>query len=124
LRFARNWPYGLVTSELTIAEVLAPASTPGSLSPEKKFEIYQTILIWSDFIQLVPVTRTILLETVPIRANRRQKLPDAIHAATALAAKCLYYCSSDRDSRRLPPALTAVTPDAAGVSLLLTALKT
>ena len=119
---ARGTSYSLVTSKLTIAEVLGPASAPGSLPLAKKLEIYQTVLLWSDFIQVVPITRNILLDTASLRSAYRQKLPDAVHAATALHAGCRYFCSSDRDSRRLPSALTPIVPDQAGVSMLLTHL--
>lgn len=122
-KVARGRPYRLVTSELTIAEVLAPASAPGSLPLAKKLEIYQTVLLWSDFIQIIPVNRTILVDTASLRAVHRQKLPDAMHAATALQTDCRYFCSSDRDSRRLPSALTSIRPDGAGVSTLLDALR-
>lgn len=122
-RAAKDQPYELVTSELTIAEVLAPASAPNSLSPREKLEIYRTILLWSNSIRLVPVTRAVLLSSATIRADHRQKLPDAIHVASALQANCRYFCSSDRDSRRLPSPLKAVPPDEAGVSLLIAALR-
>jgi predicted nucleic acid-binding protein len=118
----RNSPYSLVTSELTIAEVMAPAAAPGSLPIHKKRQIYQTVLLWSGFVRLVPVSRDILLATAPLRDAHRQKLPDAIHIATALRSGCQYFCSSDRDARRLPAGLTLLVPDRANIATLLAAL--
>lgn len=120
---ARSRPNSCVTSELTIAEVLAPATAPGSLALSRKMEIYQTVLLWSGLVEVLPITRSILMDTAVLRAAHRQRLPDAIHVVTALHATCAYFCSADRDARRIPAGLTLLVPDDAGVSLALNALE-
>lgn len=84
-------------------------------------EIYQTVLLWSGLVEGLSVTRRILMDTASFRAEYRQRLPDAIHVVTALRANCSYFCSADRDSRRLPPGMTLIVPDDAGISIAINA---
>lgn len=123
LRAGQDKPFSLVTSELTIAEVLAPSSAPDALPWPRKLEVYRTLFIWTGFLQVVPVTRSILLDTAPLRAAHRQKLPDAIHAVTAFHTGCRYFCSADRDARRLPSGLTHLLPNEAWIAQALNAIS-
>jgi predicted nucleic acid-binding protein len=84
----RTRPGAGVTSELTLAEVLAP-SKGRKRTPQLK-RAYLDLMVWSRFIDLQPVSRAILYETVNLRATRataKLKLPDAIHLATAIRGK-------------------------------------
>jgi predicted nucleic acid-binding protein len=125
----RNHPGLAVTSELTLAEVL--------VRPEREHHtylkrIYLDLLIWSKAIDLKPVSRQILLESARYRAvahptkpgpeeNRRNFLPDAIHVVTAIFENCQFFVA--RDTRiRLPHGMSRVSPDAAGVAQILSAL--
>lgn len=87
-----------VTSELSLAEVLvkpmreAPAYVP----------IYRQYLHSRPHFDVLPVTRTLLIEAARLRATTRLKLPDAIHAATALEARCGVLLTNDGRLKRLP----------------------
>lgn len=80
--FLSERPGFAVTSELTLAEVLAKAR------PEARRN-YFNLILWSNLFLLRPVTREILIDTADYRrASQRErpdgttatvKLPDAIH---------------------------------------------
>ena len=105
-----------MTSELTLAEVLAKARPDARRS-------YFNLLIWSKAIQLQPVTRDILIDTADYRqvsrGNRRGatkamvSLPDAIHVVTAARSKCRMFLSAD-DDLHLPAGITIVKPNQSG----------
>jgi predicted nucleic acid-binding protein len=95
-----------VTSELTIAEVLAPSTKP---RPNRS-AFYQNLLIWADLIELSPVTRSVLIETADLRRQLPLKLADAIHVVTAQKAGCQYFLSADKDVRRMPAGLAHIEP--------------
>ncbi len=81
-----------VTSELTLAETLVKPMMDNNLGLQN---IYQTILKTSDILQVVPVSRQVLLEAAKLRATSRLKLPDAIHLATALTNHCQALITND-----------------------------
>ena len=110
-----------VTSELTLAEVLAPAGTGPPFVKKQRF--YSDLIIRADFIDLQPVTRSILLETPYLRNfAARKSLPDAIHLVTAVRGGCLFFMSDDR-MIKTPKEMQLVLPDAAGVAAILGALN-
>jgi predicted nucleic acid-binding protein len=87
-----------VTSELTLAEVLAESNRPRG--PILK-RAYLDFIVWSGVIDLVPVSRDILYESVDLRAvhksahGRKLDLPDAIHLTTAIQRRCRYFVTAD-----------------------------
>jgi predicted nucleic acid-binding protein len=111
-----------MASELTLAELFAPAKATGALSVIEKMEIYGELLD-ETFIALVPVSRDILRQTAILRQTYAQKLPNAIHVVTAIQANCRYLMSSDRDASRLPPSITHIVPDEPGIATLMKALR-
>src|SRR5215470_3025265 len=82
LQSLRAHPGAGVTSELTLAEVLAGREVPHS-PPIKR--AYLDLIVWSKFLDLVPISRDILYESADLRFAHREthgkklKLPDAIH---------------------------------------------
>jgi len=86
------------TSELTLAEILPKANAIQRRS-------YFTLVLQSGLFELLPVTRSILIETADYRRNRARpsfdaklsmpKLPDAIHVVTATHAGCDTFISGD-----------------------------
>lgn len=112
-------PGHAVTSELTIAEVLSPSKRADALPLSIKKRLYLDLLIWSGVIRLVPVTRSILIETADLRAANNIKLPDAIHIVTAIHQRCRFIVSADVQFRRLPAGMRRVAPDEAGIESLL-----
>jgi len=105
-----------MTSELTLAEVLAKARPDARRS-------YFNLLIWSKAFQLQPVTRNILIDTADYRqVSRRTRpdgtkaivnLPDAIHVVTAVQSKCRMFLSAD-DALSVPAGMAIVRPNQAG----------
>lgn len=83
----------IVTSELTLAEVLVKPIA--DRNPAIR-EAYQNILTPSDQFRVVPIDRNILEEAASIRAVTGVKLPDAIHLATAKQSACSSFLSNDQ----------------------------
>ena len=105
-----------VTSELTLAEVLAGAS-------DAQRRNYLNLIVGSRIFDLQPVSRDVLIETA---AYRRQagmpKLPDAIHVVTAIRADCRTILSADV-GLKLPDGFAAASPDRRNVSRLIRELS-
>lgn len=74
-----------VTSELTLSEVLVKPSI--DQNHELK-AVYLEAIRTSDVLEVVPISREVLIEAANLRAFTRMKLPDAIHAATARLTGC------------------------------------
>src|SRR5207245_1930975 len=98
----RSRPRVGVTSELTLAEVLA--GSKHSRNPPIK-RAYLDLIVWSKFLDLVPISRDILCESAELRFahkgahDKKLKLPDAIHLVTAIRRKCRYFVSADKGIR-------------------------
>jgi len=105
-----------VTSELTLAEVLAPPRRDGALDLFIKRPVYLNLLVWGGFVELVPISRDILIETANLREVARHKLPDAIHIVTAVKADCTHFLSADSDGKRVPEQTVWIRPDADGLA--------
>jgi predicted nucleic acid-binding protein len=117
----RARPRTAVTSELTLAEVLAKA-----LPPHQR--IYLNLMIWSRIFDLRSVTREVLIETASYRkaiAVRQPdgrvsmpRLPDAIHVVTAIQSGCTRFLSKDA-GLRLPANMRHVEASDAGIAALM-----
>ena len=89
-----------ITSELTLAETLVK---PLSLDNAALVQTYSDTLQSSDFLTVAPVSREILIEAARLTAQHTAlKLPDALHAATAIAYQATYFISNDVRFRQLP----------------------
>lgn len=115
-------PNCAVTSELTLAEALAPSRGGVAAPTHDKRRSYLELIVWSEIIQLVPVSRDILIETADLRQLIRHKLADAIHVVSAVRSGCDYFVSGDFDAKRLPGEIKWVVPDNQGVRTILKAL--
>ena len=62
---ASAMPGALVTSELTLAEVLAP--TGRQMRPADLRRRYIDLIVWAGVIDLRPVSREVIYETVELR---------------------------------------------------------
>jgi predicted nucleic acid-binding protein len=122
-RGLRDFPNASVTSELTLAELLAPAARPGTLHLNQKEKLYLDLIVGGGFVALCPVTRDVLISTGHLRLNRSQKLPDAIHVVAAFETGCKYFMSYDKDGKKLPFELCHIRPDDQGVATVLDALR-
>jgi predicted nucleic acid-binding protein len=81
-----------VTSELSLAECLVK---PLELGRADVAGAYLELLKDHRFLSVTPVTREILIEAARLRGLSRIKLPDAIHAATALQKGCSSFLTND-----------------------------
>jgi predicted nucleic acid-binding protein len=84
----------LVTSEITLGEVLAG---PFRLDDALLAQAYEKLLMDSEIFALVPINRDILVSAARLRSQRTLTLPDAIHAATAISTACDHMLTFDRD---------------------------
>ncbi|MGB7087656.1 MAG: PIN domain-containing protein [Phormidesmis sp.] len=50
----------------------------------------------ADGSSAVPISRSILIRAAAIRASTKLKLPDAIHAATAITTGCTTFLTNDK----------------------------
>lgn len=98
----------LVTSELTIAELLV---VPLRLGKTDLVETYEALLSGDGFIGVLPITRDLLRRSATIRATIGNKGMDAIHVATAASTGCSVFLSSDAGIR-VPPRMNLVTLEA------------
>jgi predicted nucleic acid-binding protein len=79
---------------------------------------YFDLIVWSRALELVPVSRDILIRTADYRrqiastSSSIPKLPDAIHAVTAIHSRCRFVLSND-SRLKLPVEMRqfAPTPD-------------
>lgn len=93
-----------VTSELTLAEVLAGAV-------EVRRRTYLNLIVWSRIFDLQPVTRDVLVETAEyLKHSGMPKLPDAIHVVTAIRTGCRSILSADA-RLRLPNGFSPILPN-------------
>lgn len=92
-------PNAAVTSELTLAEVLAGSQHPKDSVTKRS---YLDLIVWSNFVKLIPISRGVLYETAELRnahkaaSQRKLDLADAIHLVTAVHERCRYFVSEDR----------------------------
>jgi predicted nucleic acid-binding protein len=118
----RKWPGRAVTSELTLAELLAPVSRPRALPESERRRLYLDLLIWSGLIDLYPVSRDVLIEAADLRKVVRHKLPDAIHVVIAARAHCAHFLADDEGLTRLPRGMRRLRADRSGIDEALRAL--
>lgn len=94
-----------VTSELSLAEVLIQ---PLAKNSHDIVAAYERLLVERQFFEVIPVTRSILSQSAHIRTTLGNKLPDAIHIATAELSNCGALLSEDRGLKR-PTSIHHVT---------------
>jgi predicted nucleic acid-binding protein len=111
------------TSEITFAEVLAPAKRVDALPLHMKRRAYLDLLLWSGFFTLIPVNRDILIETAALRTTGRFKLPDVVHLVSAVHLRCRFFVSADRDFDKMPEGMERVNCDHDNLPRLLEALS-
>jgi predicted nucleic acid-binding protein len=89
-----------VTSELALGEALVKPFSEGKVELQ---QLYLEALQSGGGLTVAPLTRTTLIEAATLRAQRPAlKLPDAIHAATAIATGCSHFLTNDRRFGDLP----------------------
>jgi predicted nucleic acid-binding protein len=116
----RSRPAGMaVTSEITLAEVLAPSRRRDAAPLHLKRPAYLDLLVWSGLFTLIPVSRHVLLQTAELRETTNLKLPDAIHLVSAAHARCSFFVSADKDFGKMPNGVELVGSDHESLSRLI-----
>jgi len=88
-----------VTSELTLAEVLVKPLADGET---EICAAYTAAVQDSGGLEVVPITREVLIEAAGIRAKTGVRLPDAIHIATSILSGCQTFLTNDKSIREIP----------------------
>ncbi len=89
----------VVTSELSLAEALVKPMRDQNVAQQTT---YRQFLSSRSNLRVIPVQRAILIEAARQRAmNNSLKLPDAIHAATAVILKCTTLLTNDQRFKSL-----------------------
>ncbi|MGD9540175.1 type II toxin-antitoxin system VapC family toxin [Methylocystis sp.] len=114
----RDSPRFAVTSELTLAELRAPALREDAFPLPVRRPLYLNLLVSSQLIDLRPVTRDVLMDTADLRQAAPHRLLDAIHIVTAVQTGCAYFLTGDRRIRT-PAGMSIVYPDQEGVDRIL-----
>ena len=86
----------IVTSELTLAEYLVKPCADGDRRSEMR---YLESIRTSPFLEVLPVSREILVKAARLRAELKNKLPDSIHLASAMLHGCDVFIGNDRSIR-------------------------
>ena len=87
-------PQRLVTSELTLAELLV---RPLELNQTALVQTYDNWMTTNPYLEVYPVVRSILRQAAEFRAHDKTlKLPDAIHLTTSIETNCRYFLTNDR----------------------------
>jgi predicted nucleic acid-binding protein len=90
-RTAQAGTIEIVSSELTLMEVLVGPLKSGNTTVEKAFE--QALL--GTEMRLLSITQPILRKAARLRATTNLRTPDALHAATAQNAGCVLFVTND-----------------------------
>jgi len=85
----------IVVSSIALAEVLAGPLKAGNEALANRYR--RAMEMW----QIVPVDADIAVLAARLRALHGLRLPDAIHAATAISSGCAALVTHDRDFARL-----------------------
>ena len=124
----REFPGAAITSELTLAELTAPAASTSVIDIHARRQIYSELLILNSFIEMHEVSRGVLVDTSMFRqmaAARgfRPKLPDSIHVVTAARAGCRYVMSYDARLRPLEAWMKAISASDESIETVMRELR-
>jgi predicted nucleic acid-binding protein len=82
-----------VTSELTLSELLVAPFRNGDADLSGA---YESLMTTNEWLQVIPVTKSVLKGAAWLRSlSISLKLPDAIHLATAMDARCTDVLTDD-----------------------------
>lgn len=100
-----------VASELTLLELTV---RPLQLGRQDTADDYEMLLSYFPNLELLPISREILLEAAALRARYRLRTPDAIQIATGLQAGTTLAVTNDDAWRDLPMIETLILSDLGG----------
>ncbi|MBO0906364.1 type II toxin-antitoxin system VapC family toxin [Jiella sonneratiae] len=82
-----------VTSEISLSECLVKPLADGQVGT---VQAYFSMFTDQSWLQVLPVTRSVLIEAAQVRTLHRMALPDAIHVASARLVRCQSFLSDDK----------------------------
>lgn len=97
-----------IASELTLLELTV---RPLQLGRQDVADDYEVLLDYFPNLELVPISREILLDAAALRARQRLRTPDAIQIATALRARATLAVTNDKPWRSVPLIQTMLLSD-------------
>lgn len=100
-----------IASELTLLELTV---RPLQLGRQDVADDYEVLLDYFPNLELVPISREVLLDAAALRARQRLRTPDAIQIATGLRAGATLAVTNDRAWRSVPLIETLLLPDLSG----------
>lgn len=99
-----------ISSELTLLELTV---RPLQLGRQDVADHYEVLLDYFPNLEIVPVSREILLEAAALRARQKLRTPDAIQLATGIRAGATLAVTNDKLWRSVPLIQTALLSDLA-----------
>src|ERR1700685_2413622 len=81
-----------IASELTLLEIIVK---PLQLGRQDAADDYETLLSYFPNLDLIPISRAILLDAAGLRARHRLRTPDAIQLATAFSSGATVAITND-----------------------------
>lgn len=103
----------LVTSELTLLELMVGPYRAGNKAVAAA---YEQLLTERAGLNIIAISREVLITAALIRAENAVKTPDAIHIATAVISGCEAIATADRRMRGGPLPLVTLDDAAARMS--------
>ena len=87
----------IISSPILVVEALVKPIRDGN----KEIELQYRELFASNAVRLLDASYQVFEDTARLRAETGLKMPDALHAATALRASCALFVTNDTDFRRV-----------------------
>ncbi len=94
---AQDGNISIVSSPVLVSEVLVKPLQVGNTEIEMQYRE----LFASNAVRLLDASHEVFEDTARLRAETSLKIPDALHAATALRAGCALFITNDTDFRRV-----------------------
>jgi predicted nucleic acid-binding protein len=108
IKIVENSTIETVSSAILLTEVLTHPMKTGATKIEQE---YRDILVNSGDYRLLPVTLQIAESAADFRARYNLRTPDALHIATAVAARCDKFLTNDNGIKRVTEITVLVLDD-------------
>lgn len=99
-----------IASELTLLELTV---RPLQLGRQDVADHYEVLLDYFPNLEIVPISREILMDAAGLRARQKLRTPDAIQLATGIRASATLAVTNDKLWRSVPLIETALLADLA-----------
>lgn len=99
-----------ITSELTLLELTV---RPLQLGRQDVADHYEVLLDYFPHLEIVPISREILLDAAALRARQKLRTPDAIQLSTGIRTGATLAVTNDKLWRSVPLIETALLSDLA-----------